>query len=75
LKPVSNASVLIGLSSIGMLGLLYKRFPEGILIPSAVYREVVDQGKGRTGANEVAKSNWIEVRKVEDQKLVALNTP
>lgn len=72
MKPVSNASVLIGLSSIGMLGLLYKRFPEGILIPSAVYREVVDQGKGRTGANEVAKSNWIEVRKVEDQKLVAL---
>lgn len=72
MKPVSNASVLIGLSSIGMLGLLQKRFPEGILIPSAVYREVVNQGKGRTGANEVAKSNWIEVRNVEDQKLVAL---
>ncbi len=72
MKPVSNASVLIGLSSIGMLGLLQKRFPDGILIPSAVYREVVDQGKERTGASEVAKSKWIEVRKVEDQKLVAL---
>ena len=55
MKSVNNASVLIGLSSIGMLGLLKKCFPGGILIPSAVYREVVDQGKGRTGANEVAK--------------------
>jgi uncharacterized protein len=68
LKSVSNASVLIGLSSIGMLGLLEKRFPEGILVPGAVYREVVEQGEGRAGAREVAKSKWIEVQQVEDAK-------
>jgi len=55
-----------------MLGLLQKRFPEGILIPIAVQREVVDEGKGRSGAREVAESNWIEVQKVTDAKLVGL---
>lgn len=55
-----------------MLGLLEKRFPGGILIPRAVYREVVDQGEGRAGASEVAKSKWIDVLEVHDEKLVAL---
>jgi len=40
LKPVSNSSVLIALSSIGQLALLKQRFPEGILIPPTVYEEV-----------------------------------
>jgi hypothetical protein len=43
-KIVSNASVLIGLSSIGRLSLLQERFPQGILIPEAVRREVIDEG-------------------------------
>ncbi len=72
MKPVSNASVLIGLSSIGMLELMHKRFPEGLLIPIAVQREVVDEGEGRSGAREVAESNWIKVQKVDDEKLVGL---
>ena len=55
-----------------MLGLLQKRFPEGILIPIAVQREVVDEGQGRPGAREVAESDWIEVQRVDDEKLVGL---
>lgn len=72
MKPVSNASVLIGLSSIGMLELVHERSPEGILIPIAVQREVVDEGEGRPGAREVSEANWIEVQQVDDEKLVDL---
>jgi len=46
-KIVSNASVLIDLSSIGKLSLLRERFPQGILIPEPVRREVIDEGEGR----------------------------
>ncbi len=40
MSVVADASVLIGLSSIGKLPLLHERFPEGVLIPSAVWQEV-----------------------------------
>lgn len=44
MKVVSNASVLIGLSVIGRLLLLREKFPEGVLVPEAVWREVVHEG-------------------------------
>jgi predicted nucleic acid-binding protein len=72
LKIVCNASVLIGLSSIGMLSLLRERFPEGILIPEAVRREVIDEGEGRPGAREISESKWIKVQKVADKRVVGL---
>jgi predicted nucleic acid-binding protein len=58
---VADASVLIGLSSIGHLSLLHRRFPKGVLIPQAVWREVVEQGRDRPGGQEVAEANWITV--------------
>jgi uncharacterized protein len=72
LKVISNASVLIALSSIGMLSLLRERFPESIVVPEAVWREVVDEGAERPGASEVSKANWIEVHKVNDKGMVGL---
>jgi len=54
LKVVSDASVLIGLSSIGMLWLLRERFSGAILVLEAVWREVVDEGAERPGAREVS---------------------
>jgi len=71
-KIVSNASVLIGLSSIGKLFLVRERFPQGILIPEAVRREVIDEGEGRPGAREISESKWIKVRKVADKRIVGL---
>ncbi len=47
---VADASVFIGLSSIGQLSLLSERFPDGVLIAPAVWREVVEQGRERPGA-------------------------
>ncbi len=72
MKVISNASVLIGRSSIGMLFLLRERFPEGILVPEAVWREVVDEGAERSGAQEVSAANWIKVQKVNDKGMVRL---
>lgn len=69
---VSNASVLIGLSSIGRLSLLLERFPQGILIPEAVRREVVEEGEGRPGASEISEAKWIGVQKVGDRRIVDL---
>ena len=72
MKVISNASVLIGLSSIGMFFLLRERFPEAILVPEAVWREVVDEGAERSGAQEVSAANWIKVQKVNDKGMVRL---
>lgn len=35
---VADASILIGLSSTGKLLLLHERFPEGVVLPSAVWQ-------------------------------------
>lgn len=72
MKAVANSSVLISLSSIGKPKLLKEKFPEGILVPKAVWNEVVATGKGRLGAEEVGSANWIVVEEVEDRALVSL---
>lgn len=54
MKAVSNSSVLIALCSIGQLELLNQKFPDGILLPQAVWQEVVTTGAGQPGAEEVA---------------------
>lgn len=72
MKAVANSSILIALSTIGQIELLYHRFPEGILIPQAVWREVVETGKGQPGAAEVASVSWIAVCQVKDENLVSL---
>jgi len=55
---VADSTCLIGLSKIGRLGLLRELF-ESIMIPPAVYDEVVTSGRGRPGADEVAAADWI----------------
>jgi hypothetical protein len=72
LKTVSNSSVLIGLSFIGKLSLLKKRFPAGIIIPQAVWKEVVEEGKGKSGSLEISSASWISVGKAKDKGLVDL---
>ena len=66
-KTISNASPLIALSNIGQVELLKKLFQK-IIIPKAVYQEVVQEGKSRPGAVEVKKAvnKWIEVKEVKN---------
>ena len=66
---ISNSSPLINLSIIGRLDLLKSKFSE-IMIPQAVWREVVVDGVGKPGAKEVERARWIKVQDVKDRNLV-----
>jgi hypothetical protein len=37
--------------------LINQRFPDGVMIPQAVWKEVVETGRGRIGAESVAKAS------------------
>ncbi|MBN2439657.1 MAG: DUF3368 domain-containing protein, partial [Deltaproteobacteria bacterium] len=54
------------MSGIDRLEVLTKRFPEGVIVPDAVWREVVETGHGRSGAENVAGSVWISRRKIQN---------
>ena len=72
MKAVANSSVLIALSSIGQLFILKQRFAGGVLIPQAVWYEVVESGAGRPGAKQVQAADWIQRYSVRDQDYVRL---
>ena len=52
--------------------MLSQRFPDGVLLPQAVWQEVVGTGAGQPGAQEVASTSWLTVRKVANESLVSL---
>ncbi|MEF8824681.1 MAG: DUF3368 domain-containing protein [Desulfohalobiaceae bacterium] len=66
MKVVSNSSILIGLSAIERLDLLQYRFPEEIIIPGAVWNEVVETGQGMPGAKQVSQADWIIPQNVQN---------
>lgn len=57
---VANATPLIALSILGRLDILHQLFDE-VLVPTAVYEEVVAQGDERIGAAAVANADWLNV--------------
>ena len=67
---VSDSSVLISLSSISHLNLLHHRFPNGILVPPAVWHEVVNQGGNRAGAREIQTVSWLAVEAPVSMQMV-----
>jgi len=74
-KVICNSSILIGLSGIDRLELLHRRFSEGVIVPDAVWNEVVETGYGRTGAENVAKAEWIRRGSIQNYALAtALQT-
>lgn len=66
---VSDSSPLIALARIGQLELLRALFGT-VLVPEAVWQEVVVDGVGRPGAGEVVQASWIERRAVTEHALV-----
>ena len=68
---VSDSSPLIHLSQIGRLNLLKDLF-HGLLIPPSVYHEVVIEGRGRPGSEEVREASWIRVVEIRDRPLKRL---
>ena len=65
MKVVSNSSPLVNLSRVAQLDLLQQLYGK-VLIPEAVYHEVVVKGRGMPGAFAVAGAEWIVVRAVKD---------
>ncbi len=61
---VADSSPLISLARIGRLDLLESLF-ERVVVPRAVWSEVVFDGAQRVGALDLPSANWIEVRTVD----------
>jgi predicted nucleic acid-binding protein len=72
MKAISNSSVLIALSSIDQLELINQRFPDGVMIPQAVWKEFVETGRGKPGAESVVKASFLVVSSVTNTALVSL---
>ena len=71
---ISDASTLIHLAKINRLALL-KEFFECLTIPPAVWREVVEQGKGRSGVigvEQAHQAGWIAIVTPADRALLKL---
>lgn len=66
---VSDASPLINLARVGCFDLL-AAFYTRIVIPQAVYEEVVVRGEGRDGSHEVHNADWIDVQATRDELAV-----
>jgi len=69
MRVVSNTSPLLNLATIGQLNLLKELYGR-VILPPAVYHEIVEAGAGQPGAKEVQASDWLEVRPVINQSLV-----
>jgi len=59
LVVIADAGPIIALSIVGRLDILGQLFGK-VLVPEAVYGEVVVQGRGRPGALELAQASWVE---------------
>ena len=66
---VSDSSPLVCYAKIGRLDLLRALF-EHVVIPPAVYIEVVVRGAGRPGAADVASAAWIQTQALAQPHLV-----
>ena len=66
---VCNASPLIVLAAVGQFDLLHAMYGE-IIIPEAVFHEVVVSGAGEAGAREVGTASWIKRHTVRNAALV-----
>ncbi|WP_258085103.1 DUF3368 domain-containing protein [Thermococcus thermotolerans] len=65
---VSNSTPLIHLAKMGRLELLREFFGE-VLIPEAVHRECVIEGKGSRDSEIIEKADWIKVVDIKDETL------
>jgi predicted nucleic acid-binding protein len=77
MKVVSNTSPITSLAGIAKLELLQQLY-ERIVIPQAVYNEMVGIGKTVPGTIEVQTSPWIQTRPINDLNLkvvLALRPP
>ncbi len=66
---VSNTSPIINLAAVGQLNLLHQLYGE-LIVPQAVYDEIVVAGEGLPGSAEVATSDWIHPQSAANRTAV-----
>lgn len=66
---VSNTSPISNLAKVGQLGLVQQLYGT-VLIPNAVYEELLDERAGETVITAVQLAVWLEVHSVQNQELV-----
>jgi uncharacterized protein len=66
---ISDSSILINLAWIKQLHLLAHLFGE-VIVPTAVWREVVEEGAGKPGALEMKAADWLQVKEPENKPLI-----
>lgn len=66
---VSDSSVLINLAWINQLELL-PRLYSAVVVPTAVWQEVVEKGDGKPGSMELREADWLQVKEPENKPLV-----
>jgi hypothetical protein len=66
---VSDASIPINLARIGKLELLQKLYGE-ITVPEAVWQEIVVDGAGQPGAEDIKTADWVKRALVKNRYLV-----
>jgi uncharacterized protein len=66
---VSDASPLLNLAIIGQLDLLRQLYDE-VVVPQAVYDEVVVLGSDMPGASDVRDAHWILTKQVMNRPLI-----
>lgn len=66
---VSNTSPISNLAKVGQLDLLQKLYQK-ILIPNAVYRELLDKRAGETVITAVQSATWLEIKQIHNHDLV-----
>ena len=71
MNVVVDASPLIALARIERLDLLREMFGD-VVVPSAVWHEVVASGSDKAGVGQIATAAWIRRRDVVDKSAVAV---
>jgi predicted nucleic acid-binding protein len=68
---VADSSPLIAMGGIGQLEILHAVFGQ-LLVPDAVWKEVVEAATEKPGSSDIAAASWIERRTVNDSAWVNL---
>ncbi|RJX17016.1 MAG: hypothetical protein C4570_08820 [Ammonifex sp.] len=71
MRVVSDAGPLITLGRAGYLWLLSALFGK-VVIPKAVYAEVVEKGEKRAGSKKFQEASWLDVREVKNKTALRL---
>lgn len=69
MKIVSNTSPISNLARVGHLELMQQLYGM-VLIPTAVYEELLDERAGETIITAVRSAVWLTVQPVQNQELI-----